>query len=246
VARLDRLETVAFDFIDGLKGVEAESALLRALYDGLSEFGFTSFLITGLPHQADEFEAATILNGWPNEWYRRYMSCRYYESDAVAVKARTTLDPFYWSDVDGDLSEASLQRRIMHEAAELGLRDGLLIPVYGARGEQYCVTMAGRNIDRRDRVKQAVHLMALYAHSRAQQLVRIPQAIRVSTDSLTAREKDCLQWVAVGKSDWEIGEILGISVYTVNAHLRKALTKLNAANRTHAVVKALQQAMISI
>ncbi len=59
------------------------------------------------------------------------------------------------------------------------------------------------------------------------------------------RERDVMSWVAKGKSAWEIGEILGIAKRTVDEHAQTACRKLNAANRTQAVVAALREGFIA-
>ncbi|WP_295808673.1 autoinducer binding domain-containing protein [uncultured Nitratireductor sp.] len=57
---------------------------------------------------------------------------------------------------------------------------------------------------------------------------------------LTPREKECLQWAALGKSEWEVSQILGISEHTAEKHLLNAKTKLGASNRVHAVAEAIR------
>ncbi|MBN7775665.1 autoinducer binding domain-containing protein [Nitratireductor aquimarinus] len=57
---------------------------------------------------------------------------------------------------------------------------------------------------------------------------------------LTPREKECLEWAAFGKSEWEVSQILGISEHTAEKHLLNAKTKLGAANRVHAVAEAIR------
>ena len=54
---------------------------------------------------------------------------------------------------------------------------------------------------------------------------------------LSARETEILRWVALGKTNPEIGSILGISVFTVKNHVQRILKKLDVTNRTHAVGK---------
>jgi DNA-binding CsgD family transcriptional regulator len=61
---------------------------------------------------------------------------------------------------------------------------------------------------------------------------------------LSSRERDCLLWTAKGKSSVDIGFILGISESTVNFHIKNSMTKLGAATRTVAVVKAIQRGLI--
>jgi LuxR family transcriptional regulator, quorum-sensing system regulator BjaR1 len=63
--------------------------------------------------------------------------------------------------------------------------------------------------------------------------------------ALSRRQREVLQWAAVGKTDWEIGVILSISEKAVKFHVMVAREKLNAANRTHAVALALTQGMIN-
>lgn len=58
-------------------------------------------------------------------------------------------------------------------------------------------------------------------------------------DLLTAREKDILVWIYRGKSNIEIGIILGLSPFTVKNHVQKILRRLNVFNRAQAVGKAL-------
>lgn len=54
---------------------------------------------------------------------------------------------------------------------------------------------------------------------------------------LTARERDAMGFVAEGKTDWEIGVILGVSEATARFHVDNARRKLGAVNRAHAVAR---------
>ncbi|MFC3194108.1 response regulator [Marinicella sediminis] len=56
---------------------------------------------------------------------------------------------------------------------------------------------------------------------------------------ITRRESDVLYWVAQGKTDWEISQILHISERTVNKHLEQIYRKLEVSNRTAASGKAI-------
>ncbi len=52
---------------------------------------------------------------------------------------------------------------------------------------------------------------------------------------LSAREIEILSWVAMGKTNADIGAILGISEFTVKNHLQRVFRKLNVSNRAQAV-----------
>ena len=66
-------------------------------------------------------------------------------------------------------------------------------------------------------------------------------AAHVSKDDLTSRELDVLQAVATGKSNKAVADSLGISEDTVKGHVRNVLAKLQANDRTHAVMIALER-----
>jgi DNA-binding NarL/FixJ family response regulator len=57
---------------------------------------------------------------------------------------------------------------------------------------------------------------------------------------LTAREAEVLVWIAAGKSNRDISEILGISPRTVNKHLEQVFVKLGVENRATAAALAVR------
>lgn len=57
---------------------------------------------------------------------------------------------------------------------------------------------------------------------------------------LTMREAEVLLWIARGKANRDIGEILGLSPRTVNKHLEQVYAKLGVENRASAAVMALK------
>ena len=57
---------------------------------------------------------------------------------------------------------------------------------------------------------------------------------------MTGRQAEVLYWIAKGKTNGEIGLILGTSPRTVNKHLEKIYKKLGVENRTAAAARAIQ------
>jgi DNA-binding CsgD family transcriptional regulator len=58
---------------------------------------------------------------------------------------------------------------------------------------------------------------------------------------VTAREAEILSWVVQGKTNPEIGIILGIQLTTVKKHLESIFARLGVENRTAAVTLALEK-----
>jgi len=63
---------------------------------------------------------------------------------------------------------------------------------------------------------------------------------------LTSRELDCLHWVAIGKTSWEIGVITGIKERTINFHIGRACQKLGVSRRQAAVALAVQAGLLPL
>jgi len=57
---------------------------------------------------------------------------------------------------------------------------------------------------------------------------------------LTPREAEVLCWISEGKSNQDIGVILGASAATICKHVEHILSKLNVENRTAAAVMAVE------
>lgn len=55
--------------------------------------------------------------------------------------------------------------------------------------------------------------------------------------AFTPRETEILSWLYLGKTNWEIGQIIGISEKTVKNNLYAIYQKLNVGNRTQALAR---------
>ncbi len=81
---------------------------------------------------------------------------------------------------------------------------------------------------------------------------RIPSDIaakladRLQSEPLTDRELDVLRQIVAGRSNKEIGAVLGISEGTVKVHVNSLLGKLDAQDRTQAVTIALRRGIVHL
>ncbi|CUX41112.1 MULTISPECIES: response regulator [Rhizobium/Agrobacterium group] len=110
------------------------------------------------------------------------------------------------------------------------------VTVDAARDTPLTITEAGR---------PALQLSFLGAMGPDEYLFRLTAANEKSDDhllknhfALTTRESEVLLWIAKGKSNRDIGDILGLSARTVNKHLEQIYVKLGVENRASAAVKA--------
>lgn len=63
---------------------------------------------------------------------------------------------------------------------------------------------------------------------------------------ITKRETEVLQWLHMGKTNWEISTILNVSPLTVKNHVQNVIRKLNVLNRSQAAVKAAKLGLIKV
>jgi DNA-binding CsgD family transcriptional regulator len=123
--------------------------------------------------------------------------------------------------------------------------DALAIPIVGGDSADGLAILSGPierlNALARSLLQIAVHL----AFKRAAQLNAEPARDATAGSNLSARQAECLTWVAQGKTDPEIGIILGVSPRTVRFHLDKAKDKLKVMTRVQAVTKAVKDRLIA-
>jgi DNA-binding NarL/FixJ family response regulator len=67
-----------------------------------------------------------------------------------------------------------------------------------------------------------------------------PEALLAQAFALTAREAQVLHWVTQGKTNRDIGDILGMSPRTVTKHLEHVFAKLGVETRTAAAKRVME------
>ena len=101
--------------------------------------------------------------------------------------------------------------------------------------------------DAKERARKALQVLLPVIDTTLRQITHLPQqqgqpvhlAKSTSEDiaGLTERETQIMAWVAMGKTNSEIGSILNISGFTVKNHMQRIFQKLNVFNRAQAVSK---------
>ncbi|RWX68856.1 LuxR family transcriptional regulator [Mesorhizobium sp. M2A.F.Ca.ET.039.01.1.1] len=184
--------------------------------------------------------ATDLISSYPQHWASHYLHSRYEDVDPVIDQARRRQETFRWGADGGDLDLSTPQRQLMDEANQFGIRSGFTIPIHDRRGLFAALTFASderqplffRVIERHER---ALQLVAIFFHIQARR--RLTSERMVDGVALSRREFQCLLWAARGKSDWDIGHILGISQRTAAFHLDNAKKKLGVRTKTQAAIR---------
>ena len=244
------VEMDLFSFIDCSNRTQSLSTLFELLVDCAANEGFGEIAYGALtyhePLRLPEHPMPAIAINFPLRWRERYFERKYYEIDPVVRRTPMFSKPFIWDQlVKGEQLRAD-ERQVMEESKEAGLRHGISVPLFGPSGRVSVLSFASQ-LDDAAPVHRLSHLNVLaWQFHIAFSAIAQPTEHEMGRIELSARERDCLQWTAEGKSSWDIGMILQISDNTVNFHIKKAMRKLDTTSRTVAVVKAMRLHLIDI
>jgi LuxR family quorum sensing-dependent transcriptional regulator len=234
----------ALDFIDRVKTIDSIDGLVSEFQALILRYGFTSYCVGNATSPKLEVEDRVWCATWPKGWASVWVQKNFAAIDPVVYQLLASKLPFRWSDIRRPAGLPG--NEVMNVASEFNLRDGLGIPLIAQNGNRVGVTIAGGQFELSERELSCLHLAAIYFQARLEKLrAKNPPQKRKSSEELTLRELDCLAWIAAGKTDWEIAQILSISELTVNSHVRNILRKLNAMHRAQAVAKAIVNRMIA-
>ena len=182
---------------------------------------------------------------YPDEWQEHYVQKGYDRIDPIIKKSRKHAGAFPWSDVYNDERTTEVERRFFDEAAIFGLKSGISVPLHGPDGGLAIMSFARPSCSElQDKTITYLQLAALHFHLRVAKFTNWSNS--ASPPALTRREKECILWVARGKSSWDIGRILGISENTVNFHIKKIMDKFKVTSRIVAVLKAASLGIIEL
>ncbi|MFB9985518.1 LuxR family transcriptional regulator [Mesorhizobium kowhaii] len=189
-------------------------------------------------------DPAIILN-YPDGWQERYLEMGYDRIDPIIKTSRQRTGAFRWSDLYNDANTSEDERHVFDEAASFGLRSGISVPLHGPQGG-FAIMSFAQSSDHgfHDRAIAYLELAALHFHLRVIQLANLSDFEAIP--ELSKREIECILWTARGKSSWEIGCILGISVNTVNFHIKNVMQKFDTGSRTAAAIKAVNFGIIGL
>lgn len=176
-----------------------------------------------------------VLNNYPAPWQERYGSQNYLEIDPSVLHGRRTHAPLVWSN-----KAFRSTRQLWDEAQSFGLRVGWSQSNFDAAGVGGMLTLsrsceAFSDAELADKQVQ-MHWLVNVSHLALSRAL-VPRSER-NTLKLTGREVEILRWSAEGKTTSEVSDILMLSESTVKFHVKNASIKLQAPNKTSAVVRA--------
>lgn len=238
------------DFIIRSNAAGSQDEVFDLFQKALAHYGYDRIVFSLMTDHPSLWRKAGfgVMHSYPEDWLAYYDQQNFAAIDPVPQRAFISNESFYWDHLPDIHSLSKAQRNLLSMGGEAGLRDGVGIPIHGARGEVAGFGLASSkglaDGERARRLQDQNLLSILHGYAAQFHLAYTRHARKENRPSLSAREHDVLCWVAEGKTDGEIAEILAISAATVRFHLRNIYQKLQANDRTLAVVRAVYLGLI--
>jgi DNA-binding CsgD family transcriptional regulator len=177
----------------------------------------------------------TLLSSYPQSWQEHYAQAGYLQIDPTVAHGRRSQTPIIWADAMFEGTESLWDAARAH-----GLRVGWAQSSLDGLGAGGMLTLSRSSqpltAQELDCKELRMRWLVQVAHLALSRQLRC-DAPRES-HTLSDRELEVLKWSADGKSAQDIADILMVSKNTVDFHIKNSVTKLQAANKTAAVVRA--------
>lgn len=231
------------DFVDELHGANSEDDILAISLRHLNRLGIHILAWTSNPFSAQHrYYFTNFDRAISDEWHRKID-----ENKRVSMvwhsMQRGEFGPIAWGTATPQtphLSRTYLE--FCACVADRGCTANLCIPIWNPQHKDREIITFGSPLSAQEFPSyQREYASTLYsaacALSARMATMRCP--ITEKSIFLTARETECLTWMAAGLRHDQIAERIGISEWTVMYHLKNARTKLGAATNEQAVALAI-------
>ncbi|RVT90556.1 LuxR family transcriptional regulator [Sphingomonas crocodyli] len=231
-------------FVSQLTGRLDEANLHEALERATHDMSFHHFALSRHLDRSRALAPDIRSHNYPAGWVDEYDERTLGSIDPVRRASERTVAGFAWSNLGDLIALSETDRMTLERGHRHGIGDGMTVPANIPGEVSGSCTFALRPGEvfpcHQFGTAQLIGTFAFEAARRLQNDRRAPP-----THALTERQRDCVLWVARGKSDWEVSKILGIRHDTVVQHLKMARERYDVEKRTSLVVRALFDGLFS-
>lgn len=230
-----------------IEAATSEDELHSIMVAITQELGFERF---ALIHHVDGAEAkghAINLHNYPPRWADYYHEQGFGIRDPVHRASHLSSCGFRWEKLPDMLSLDKGDHEMLAMARDHGIANGFTIPA-NVPGEAHGSITFANPVDYSLPIEMLplAHWIGNVAFEAARRLWAAKSRDRIlPRPNLTDRQRDCVLWIARGKTDWEISRILGISEETVATHIRQACERYDVSKRTLLLIRTLFDGTLS-
>lgn len=235
--------------VETIKVCASADDLNAAMVNATQEMGFQNFALT---HHVDGHtilgSSAIRLHNYPQAWVEHYDRQSLVFCDPVHRASHLTNLGFEWSRLGEMIAMTDWDREMLRLGREQGIADGFTVPANipdEARGSVSFVVQTGHVLPLV--MLYLAKTVGDYAFEAARRLLLARHRhTSVVLPQLTDRQRDCVLWVARGKTDEEIAIILSISRNTVTEHIAQAYLRYGVNKRPLLVIRTVFDGTLTI
>ena len=241
------------NFVNKTSVIETTEELIACFLKEMASFGYDRMAFCLLSDHSDIGLEAGVgyINNYPSDWLSHYFANGFDQFDPVLSYGRQKLGTFSWDEIKQRMPMTKKQEACLYLGEESKLFNGNFTPLWGPHRFSGISLATSEKTDACSSCSEMPDLITAYCNHFYVVFQRLHQDVSLNNEFfenvyLTPLEKEVLTWAAQGKSDNDIGEIMGMSHYTVNYHLRKIFKRLNAHSRIVAISKAIYYGLIHL
>lgn len=240
----DRLNYV-FDVIgtiDDIEGSKTPENVFAVLFLHLQKYGFQHASIGQVfnPALAKAPIKQFAQTNFPEAWVEKWIANDYMFHDPILQFSLLSNAAYSWETAYKYASRSG--KKILDEGRDFNLIKGLAIPVKIPFRPTGVISLGHDDLDLSESEIAAVQLVCIHAYTHLLSMLA-PDMIAPAF-ALTERETEVLHYAAAGKTNWEIGTILGISEQVAKEHMINISRKLGSSNRAHSVTIGIRAGAI--
>ncbi len=234
-----------FDFVRQTHDVKDLTGLNDLFGDIVGQYGYSTFICTEIIGDFQHTKPSLAFGKWDENWGRRYLNKQYFRFDDCLRFLNDAKNIFSWEDVKNSSASTVYGRKIMNEAGDYGQKHGLIVPIRSFDGRMSLVTLMGENVDDSPDANTAIEIASLFFSETGVRLS--PARPRDKRDlNLTPRQLEILKWIAIGKRNQDVADILSITKKTVERHLEDARRRFNVLTTNQLLVECVKQGILQV
>lgn len=230
----ERVLAEIFERYDLADEIEDVQALLAA---DLRAVGFIYFACSSYVDPLKPPLGAIMMTNFPPAWVHHYHVSGHALRDPIYVTSKRQLRWFAWTSESFRADLAKDQLRILGEARDHGLKNGLTFPIHVPGAWPACCSLVYEGAFPGEAALLKAHGAAIAAHERARAIMLRdnPQILL----RLTTRQREVFDLIGRGKDENSIGDILGIKPGTAHHHAKVVMRGLRVSTRMQAMMRAV-------
>lgn len=223
------------EFGEKCRAAPSVEDIKHLFFDAMTSCGIRYAALASHTDPMNPARGAVMMCNYPQAYQQWFSDNDCAKYDPAFWLSRRELRTFYWSDLPRLLELTRKQTRILNEARDFGIADGMTIPLSlpGAMPASCSLVPGPDGLE--PMLTPDLTWMAYCAHLEARR--RLPEW--KGKVSLSAAQRDVMYWVAHGKSDRDIGTIMGISPRTVGKRIDAVRALYGVADRCQAAMLAI-------